>query len=61
MSAVARCAGAAAGLSAGQRPLGRAAAPNGGGDKRPAEMGPGVLLGVGEGQEKVMWTFLANV
>lgn len=57
-------AGAAAALSAGaagQRPLGRAAAPNGGGDKRPAEMGPGGLLSVGEGEEKVLLTFLDGV
>lgn len=64
-------AGAAAKLSAGaakspaaavgQRPLGRAAAPDGGGSKRPAEMGPGALLSLGEGEEKVLFTFLDNV
>lgn len=51
----------AAAAAAGQRPLGRAAAPNGGGDKRRAEMGPGALRSVGEGEEKVLLTFLDNV
>lgn len=47
--------------AAGQRPLGRTAAASGGDDKRPAEMGLGVLLSVGEGQEKVLLLFMDNV